>query len=543
MAIDDIEQRQAMLAAIIDSSEDAIISKDLNSRITSWNKAAERMFGYSEQEMLGEHVHKLIPRSIWSEEDMIISNLKAGRRIEHYQTVRATKSGRLIHVSLTVSPIRNSLGIITGASKIARDITRQKQDEELIRQYASRLEIINSMTKTISAQLDVQTILQKVTDTTTQLCGAAFGAFFYNKVDSKGESYMLFTLSGAPREAFEKFGMPRNTEIFRQTFDGAGVLRSPDITKDPRYGKNAPYRGMPQGHLPVVSYLAVPMRSQSGVVMGGLFFGHPEPGMFTEEHEHLVVSIASQGAIALDNAKLYEEVQALNSQKDEFIGFASHELKTPLTTMSGYVQLARQTAELPDQFVEKIGKQVNRLQRIVSDLLDISKIQAGRLDLQFEKSSLHAMIRESIETINPEDRPLELEMPPEDLWVTMDSQKMSQVVINLLSNAIKYSAAGTAVGISVMRLGDEIRITIRDQGVGIATQHLDKIFNQFYRVDKKQKIPGIGLGLYIARQIVEGHLGRIWAESEEGTGSAFHVLFPIERRPGGTSRSPVQQNK
>lgn len=534
MLLNDLEQRNAFLAAIIESSEDAIISKDLTGRITSWNKSAERMFGYTESEMIGQSIYLLIPEDRNPEEEMILSHLRRGQPIEHYETVRVTKSGEHIPISLTVSPIRNAQDTVVGASKIVRNIKQQKEAAELIKQYAQRLEQINAIGQTINAQLDVNTILQKVTDVTTQLSGAAFGAFFYNKTDAKGESYMLFTLSGAPREAFEKFGMPRNTEVFKATFDGEGIVRSDDITKDERYGKNAPHKGMPKGHLPVVSYLAVPVKSQSGVVIGGLFFGHPKPGIFKEEHEHLVGAVASQAAIALDNAKLYEEVQALNNKKDEFIGFVSHELKTPLTTMSGYIQLATQQLYLPADFSDKINRQILRLNGIIADLLDISRIQAGKLNLDFKKTSLHNLVHDSIEAIS-HDHKIETAMPAEDIQVIVDCQKMSQVLTNLISNAAKYSPAGSEITVTAIRLGDQIKISVMDRGMGIPAQHLDKIFNQFYRVPKTSNQQGSGLGLYISKEIIEGHIGKIWAESEEGKGSTFHVLFPIERMKSNQS--------
>jgi len=521
--LSDFEQRQAMLAAIIDSSKDAIISKDLNSRITSWNKAAEKMFGYTEKEMIGQLINILIPPDRYSEEDMIISQMRQGKPIEHFETIRLTKTGKEIYISLSISPIRNSKGIIVGASKIARDITLQKQHDQ-------QLELINAMGKAIVSELDINVILQKVTDTTTRLSGAAFGAFFYNKTDSKGESYMLYTLSGAPREAFEKFGMPRNTAVFRETFGGFGIVRSDDITQDPRYGKNAPHHGMPKGHLPVISYLAVPVISKTGVVIGGLFFGHPKPAMFTSDHENLVATVASQAAIALDNAMLYEEINLLNNKKDEFISFASHELKTPLTTIKGYLQLAAKKDISPAEYLPKINKQVERLEGIVADLLDISKIHAGKLDLNFKKTSLLELLKESIDSINSSRYKIVLDCPSEDFMVTVDVQKIMQVIINLLTNAVKFSSPGTTITITAIRIGDQVRVSIADQGIGIPGQHLDKIFNQFYRVsDTSKTTKGMGLGLFISKEIIEGHLGKIWAESEEGKGSTFHFQFPVER--------------
>jgi PAS domain S-box-containing protein len=529
MILDELNEKNAFLAAIIESSEDAIISKDLNSVITSWNKAAERMFEYSEVEIVGKSVYMLIPEDRKHEEVMIINNLKQGNQIEHYETIRRTKSGREIHISLTVSPIKNSKGVVVGASKVARDITQQKRDQEIIRQYTQRLELINAIGKTISAQLDVNKILQEVTDATTQLSGAKFGAFFYNKADKNGESYMLYALSGAPREAFEKFGMPRNTEIFRTTFEGKGNVRSEDITKDSRYGKSAPHFGMPEGHLPVVSYLAVPVSSHTGVVIGGLFFGHPQPAMFREEHEHLVAAIATQAAIALDNAKLYEEVHALNTKKDEFIAFASHELKTPLTTISGYMQLAKLKPQVPGEIVEKVIKQVTRLNSIITDLLDLSRIQAGKLDLHFTKISLQNLVKESIDSVTPGNHEILVELPDEQIVINVDVQKIMQVLVNIISNAIKYSTPPAKINVSGIRLGDQVKISIQDQGIGMSGHHLDKIFSQFYRIAKSSNTPGMGLGLFISKEIIEMHFGKIWADSEEGKGSVFHVQLPIER--------------
>jgi PAS domain S-box-containing protein len=152
-------------------------------------------------------------------------------------------------------------------------------------------------------------LVQTVTDAGVELSGAQFGAFFYNVVGSDGESYRLYALSGAPREAFERFPHPRNTEVFGPTFRGTGVVRSPDILVDPRYGKMEPYRGMPPGHLPVRSYLAVPVVWRNGEVLGGLFFGHPQPGIFTARAERLLGGVAAQAAVAIDNSRLYQTSQ------------------------------------------------------------------------------------------------------------------------------------------------------------------------------------------------------------------------------------------
>lgn len=182
----------------------------------------------------------------------------------------------------------------------------RRQAAEALREQTHTLETINQVGNSLAAELDLENLVQKVTDAGTEITGAEFGAFFYNVIDDQGESYTLYTLSGVPDEAFEDFPMPRNTEVFGPTFHGEGVVRSDDITNDPRYGNNAPYNGMPEGHLPVCSYLAVPVISNSGEVHGGLFFGHSEPGVFTEKDENIITGISAQAAVAIDNARLYE---------------------------------------------------------------------------------------------------------------------------------------------------------------------------------------------------------------------------------------------
>ena len=309
------EDAAQCLAAIVTSSDDAIISKTLQGVITSWNAGAKRLFGYDEDEIVGRSILTLIPEDRHAEEREIISRIRAGERVEHYETVRRRKDGSLVDLSLTVSPIKRSDGTIVGASKIARDITDRKRAEATLARQAHRLEELNRAARIVSADLDLERIVQSVTDIATELSGARFGAFFYNVADPAGESYLLYTLSGAPREAFERFGMPRNTQVFEPTFRGEGIIRSDDIRKDPRYGHNSPHQGMPEGHLPVVSYLAVPVVSSSGEVLGGLFFGHDQPGIFDDESEALVGGIALQAAVAMDNARLHDAAKTEIEQR------------------------------------------------------------------------------------------------------------------------------------------------------------------------------------------------------------------------------------
>jgi serine phosphatase RsbU (regulator of sigma subunit)/anti-sigma regulatory factor (Ser/Thr protein kinase) len=183
------------------------------------------------------------------------------------------------------------------AEETGRRLLREKQRAEALQRVGSA----------IAGRLDLQEIVQLATDAARELTPAQFGAFFYNVISDAGEAYMLYTLSGVDRDTFERFPMPRNTDIFAPTFNGEGVVRLDDVLADPRYGRSAPYHGMPEGHLPVRSYLAVPVMTPDGGVAGGLFFGHPEPGMFSQDDERMVAGIAAQSAIAIENARLYQE--------------------------------------------------------------------------------------------------------------------------------------------------------------------------------------------------------------------------------------------
>jgi signal transduction histidine kinase/CheY-like chemotaxis protein len=199
------------------------------------------------------------------------------------------------------------------AQTLRREVNERRRLEAALRNAlddaaASRaqLEALHRIGKALHSELDLERVVQRVTDEGTAICHAEFGAFFYNLIDARGESYMLYTLAGVPRERFAGFPMPRNTQVFAPTFSGEGVVRIDDITKDPHYGRSAPYHGMPEGHLPVCSYLAVPVVGRSGEVLGGLFFGHSRPGVFTQADEDAVVGIASHAAIAIENARTYE---------------------------------------------------------------------------------------------------------------------------------------------------------------------------------------------------------------------------------------------
>lgn len=526
------KEKQAMLSAIVESSDDAIVSKDLNGVITSWNKGAQKIFGYSEKEALGKHITLLIPEELRAEEEVIIGRIRSGKKIDHFQTTRITKYGKRLNISLTVSPIKNEKGEITGASKIARDITDQLQKQKSLEQYSQRLEILNSLGIQISAKLEETSIIQLVTNATTEITGAAFGGFFSYEKDEDAEPYRIQFLSGASKELFHTVAVQKNTILLKQAFKTKGVIRIENVLETS--AANRPHLYVAGKHPEILSYMAVPVMNASGNVFGGLFFGHPLPGVFTPEHDELVKSIASQASVALENSALFKQVKMLNEKKDEFIALASHELKTPLTTVNGYMQVMQSRAQdaTTQLFIERSLSQIKKLNSLVSDLFDISKVEAGKLQLTYESFDLYLLLKEIVETYQHScsTHQVQLQYNGTDCVVDADKQRIEQVVVNLITNAIKYSPNTDKVLVELKQSNNEATVMVKDNGIGLSMEQQQKIFTRFYRAEGTSNISGLGLGLYLSNEIITRHNGSIYVKSEPGKGAEFYFLIPIKGR-------------
>jgi PAS domain S-box-containing protein len=425
-----------------------------------------------------------------------------------------------------------------------RDITARKHTEEALREETRILEILNETGTALASELDLQSLLQTVTDAATQLTGAQFGAFFYNSTDENGDAYMLYTLSGAPREAFQDFGQPRATPLFGPTFKGDAPIRLDDVLEDPRYGKMPPHHGMPRGHLPVRSYLAVPVISRSAEVIGGLFFGHAEAGRFTDRSERLVVAIAAQAAIAVDNARLYESERAarasaerLSDMKDRFLANLSHELRTPLNAVLGWAQMLRRggkgEADL-QKGLEAIERSARVQSQLIGDLLDTSRITSGKVRLDVQALDPISFIDAAIETVRPSAeakgiRLLSL-LDPGAGPISGDPARLQQVMWNLLSNAIKFTPKGGKVQVMLERVNSHIEINVTDSGIGIKPEFVPHVFDRFQQGDLSttKAFGGLGLGLSIVKHLVELHGGTVKASSPgQDHGATFAIHLPL----------------
>jgi signal transduction histidine kinase/CheY-like chemotaxis protein len=459
------------------------------------------------------------------------------------------------HNQLRSVALQNIQSILLARQRAEQELVKTKEALEEERRV---LELLNETGAMLTSNLDLRAVVQTVTDAGTRLSGAKFGAFFYTMSNVDGDVFTLYSLSGAPREAFEKLGHPRTTPIFGPTFRGEGVVRSGDIRKDPRYGQWEPHHGMPPGHLSVSSYLAVPVVARSGEVMGGLFFGHPECDVFTDRSERLVVGIAAQAAIAIDNARLYEqatraaeerarlleaerraraESERVNLMKDEFLATLSHELRTPLSSVVGWVDvLLSRTPETSDtrRGLEAISRNARAQAKLIEDLLDMNGIVSGKIRLDVQPIELTSIVDSALDSIRPSAEAKSIlvrkTIDPNAAPVFGDRNRLQQVVWNLLTNAVKFTPKGGKIDILVERVNSHVEITVHDTGMGISPEFLPHVFERFRQADSSttRKYGGLGLGLSIVKQLVELHGGSVKAESAgEGKGATFIVDLPV----------------
>ena len=335
---------------------------------------------------------------------------------------------------------RGEARISTG---VAVDVTDRKVTQERLEQHSRTLQTLNEIGAIVAAELDIDRIVQSVTDAGVELTGAQFGAFFYSVHAESGEVMTLYTLSGAARSDFEQFPHPRATEVFKPTFDGTAIVRSDDITADPRYGKNEPYHGMPANHLPVRSYLAVPVKSRSGEVIGGLFFGHERAGVFTENHEQLIVGIAPQAAVAMDNARLYREAQheigrrkRAEAHQQLLINELNHRVKNTLAIVQSLAMQSFRPGLSPEQ-----GKSA-----FDARLAALSSAHSLLTRQNWEQASLQETLRSAVEaTVGEDMRRVHLDGPDTNL-LPQTALSVAMAIHELSTNAIKYGALSNGDG-------------------------------------------------------------------------------------------------
>lgn len=536
------------------------------------NDAYRRLFG--DRDFVGKTVREAFPELEgqgfyeWLDE---VHRTGEQFKAERVPAVLASPGGKTETriLDFIYAPVTDVQGRITGIFCEGFDVTAAHVADERLSEKRHALERLNAIAATTVAETDPERIVQLVTDAGVELTGAAFGAFFYNALSDEGEAYMLYSLSGAPREAFAHFPMPRNTALFAPTFRGEGIVRSDDITKDVRYGQNPPHGGMPVGHLPVRSYLAVPVISRGGEVIGGLLFGHPETAKFGKRHEDLLSGLAAQAAVAIDNARLIQRVQDANdtlearvvertaelaeahdalrqAQKMEAIGQLTggiaHDFNNLLAGISGGLEvierrLASGRTDGIDRFLQGVQTSAQRAAALTQRLLAFSRRQTldpRPTDVNQLVLGMEELIRR---TVGPG---IDVEFVGADgLWLAkVDVNQLENAVLNLAINArdampeggrLTIETAntwldGSGVADGNLAAGQYLSICVTDTGTGISQNIVDKIFDPFFTT--KPIGQGTGLGLSMIHGFVRQSGGQVRVRSEPGQGTTMCLYLP-----------------
>lgn len=527
------EESSRRLVAIVESSDDAIVSKDLNGIITSWNVGAERLFGYTAAEAVKKPITIIIPAERYTEEQRIMDRIRAGERVEHLDTVRRRKDGSLVSVSVTISPVRQSDGRVIGASKIARDISERAQNERRrLAQYTVASLLAGSWALDEASSAILQTI-------------ASIGDWVFSALwvydDAIGRLRCHDFWQTGSRE-FEKFGQ---LSIAVQFGIGEGLPGRVWQSGEPAWVHDiATDSSFPRADAARAAGLhggfAFPLfagRATNGVVE--LFSQQvvdPDPDLL-----QLVTALGSQIGLFIERRRIEQELErakqaaeAASAAKDRFLATLSHELRTPLNPVLLWADDVLRHGNVPPDLADglrMVCRNVELEARLIDDLLDLTRIARGKLQLQLQRADAHDLLHHAMEIVRADVhcRQIQYSMKLEarDHHVTVDPPRLQQVFWNILRNACKFTAQDGVISVRSFNPSPEtISVEIADNGIGIDPQFLNKIFDAFEQLESHKE--GLGLGLAISKAIVEMHNGTITARSEgAGKGATFTVTLPI----------------
>ncbi len=529
------EAARGQLAALVESSDDAIVGKDLSGIVTSWNHAAERMFGYAAEEAIGQSIRLIIPAGRQSEEDGVLARIGRGETIQHFETVRRRKNGTEIPVSLTVSPIHDASGAIIGASKIARDISEQKR-------ASRRAAFLAEVGVVLADSLEYATTLKAVANLAVPAIAdwcAVDIVTEERKLERLAVSHVDPTKMDLARTIRARYEDPRSP------YSVASVVRTgtPAIVKEISDDMIAAAARGDEERLRLVralglrSYIIVPLTAR-GKTLGALTLVTAESGrLYTDDDFRLAQDVAFRAALAVDNARAYNDAQVANRLKDEFLATLSHELRTPLNAILGYSRMLH-SGMLPvakhAHALQTVERNATSLTQIVEDILDVSRIISAKIRLDVQSVDLPAVISAAVETMTPaaEAKQIRIQtiLDPGAAPISGDPNRMQQIVWNLVSNAVKFTPKQGLVQVRLERVNSHVEIAVSDTGTGITPDFLPHIFERFRQADSgtAREHAGLGLGLAIARHLVELHGGTIHAASDgRDKGSTFRVRLPV----------------
>jgi two-component system CheB/CheR fusion protein len=527
------EEANRRLAAIIESSGDAIISKDLDEMITSWNREAERLFGYSADEIIGKPITILVPPDRRDEELGIIERIRRGERIVRYETMGCRKDGTLLDISLAVSPIKDESGHVIGASRIARDITeRIRSDRRRATQY-----VVSNL---LAGSWTLAEVATQILEAIASSGDWAFAAIWI--YDEAASGLRCRYVWHEPSERVKKFAdlsflitLPEGQGLPGRVWNSKKPTWVYDVTSDLNFPR-APYAAEASLH----GGFAFPLFSRGEINSIMELFSHNvvEPD---EDFLQMVEAFGSQIGLFIERGRIEQQLQhekentgAANAARDRFLGMLSHELRAPLTPVLIWTGRA---AEQPDlrpelqQGLKMVHGNVELEVRLIEDMLDLTRLARGRLKLQLRSADAHELLLSAMEIVRSdiEDRHLKpsVALAASRHEMVADAPRLQQVFWNILRNACKFTPENGAVSVrSYNPNARMITIEISDNGAGIEPQFIGRVFDAFEQADSQSE--GLGLGLAISKAIVEMHAGTIRARSEgPGKGSTFVIDLPV----------------
>ena len=534
----------ALLAAIVQSSDDAIVSKTLEGRILSWNAGATRIFGWQPEEVIGQPITIIIPPELHDEERRILEKVRAGERIDHFDTVRVTKDGRRVSISLTVSPVRDGRGVIVAASKVARDVTDRKLAEECLRESQARLTAeaqaltrLSELSTRLWRSRSLHEGLDEMLTAVMEVLGADKGDI---QLLEDGNVLRIITQRGFSQEFLDFF-----SEVTAAENCGCGrALRQrerviiEDVERDELY---RPFRDIARaaGYRSLVSS---PMTGADGSCLGVVtthFRNVHRPS--AQELSRLDLYLRQAGDFIqrcrIDQTLRQNEkkLREADRRKNEFLALLAHELRNPLAPIRYALAAARIpgcSAEQQRLAAEVVDRQVAHMSRLLDDLLDISRITHGTLELKKEPTELQSVITMAVETARPvidsKQHHLSVRLPGKPVQLDADAVRLAQVFANLLINAAKYTDPGGRIELEACEQPDAISVTVRDNGIGISAEMMPRLFTLFAQEHAGSRQEGLGVGLSLARGLAALHGGTVEARSMgTGRGSQFTVRLPL----------------
>jgi len=520
------EHTRWQLALIVESSDDAIIGKDLKGIITSWNKGAERLYGYTAEEIVGKSVGMLIPSDRPDEFQTIMERLRRGDRIDAHETTRMRKDGERISVSVRISPVLNEAGQIIGASTIARDIRHVKKQEQRLRLLSETAAL---MLRAENPDSMLRDLFAKIRD------HLGLDTYFNFMVNEAGDALLLESWAGIPPEAAEGI---RRLE-FGQAVCGRVALEHRPIVRTHIQDSQDAMTALVKS-FGIRVYACNPLLA-GDKLLGTLSFASRSRDTFDPAELEFLQTLSNYVAVAYERLRWVKQLREDDRRKDEFLATLAHELRNPLAPIRNAIQLLKAKGP-PDPELswsrEVIDRQVQHMTRLLDDLLDISRISHNKLELRKETVELAKVIAHAVETsrsmIEEGGHELSLELAQEPVLVRVDPVRMAQVFSNLLSNAAKYTTTGGHIRIIAERKGSDVVVAVRDNGLGISPEILPYVFDMFSQAPRmlEGSQGGLGIGLSLVRSILELHGGNIEARSEgPGKGSDFIVHLPLVVEP------------